>query len=179
MTRPVTRFTVQPRLPAALEPLDRPARNLAWTWDHDIAALLREVDPEGLDRNGGNPVAMLATAAPGRLAQLAGDAVFAARVEAASQRLAERLGRPGAFDARDDVPRVAYFSPEFGVGAVLPQYSGGLGVLAGDHLKAASDLGLDLIGVGLFYREGYFRQILTATGRQLEEYPDLDRKIVG
>ncbi len=76
------------------------------------------------------------------------------------------------------MPRVAYFSPEFGVGAVLPQYSGGLGVLAGDHLKAASDLGLDLIGVGLFYREGYFRQILTATGRQLEEYPDLDPELL-
>ncbi|MFN8121669.1 MAG: alpha-glucan family phosphorylase [Thermoleophilia bacterium] len=179
MTSRIARFTVQPRLPEPLQPLSRIARNLAWTWDAELVAVLRDVDPEAFQRSGGNPIAALSNASPGRLSELARDPVYVARVDAASARLDALIGAADAFAARSDVPKaIAYFSPEFGVGAALPQYSGGLGVLAGDHLKAASDLGLGIVGIGLFYREGYFRQLLTAAGRQIEEYPDLDPELL-
>ncbi|MFN8110765.1 MAG: alpha-glucan family phosphorylase [Thermoleophilia bacterium] len=179
MTSRLTRFTVQPRLPERLQPLMRLARNLAWTWDPELVSVLRDINPQAYDRSGGNPIAALSNAPAHRLEELALDPVFVARVEAASHRLDALLAAPRAFEGRRDVPQtIAYFSPEFGVGAALPQYSGGLGVLAGDHLKAASDLGLGIVGVGLFYREGYFRQLLTAAGRQMEEYPDLDPELL-
>lgn len=179
VTMRLTRFTVRPRLPEALEPLTRIAKNLAWTWDSELRDVLRDVDPRTFDASGGNPVAALSNVSPGRLSELAADAIFVARVESAATHLDALVASGSAFETRTDVPDcVAYFSPEFGIGAALPQYSGGLGVLAGDHLKAASDLGLSLVGIGLFYREGYFRQLLTAAGRQMEQYPDLDPELL-
>jgi glycogen phosphorylase len=158
-----------------LEPLDRLARNLAWTWDPEIAAVLAEVDPEGLARTAGNPVAMLAGVPPARLDQLAGDGGFCERLSSAAGRLDQHLGAPRWYATLGDAPgAIAYFSPEFGLSEALPQYSGGLGILAGDHLKAASDLGVPVVGVGLFYRNGYFRQLLTARGAQQEQFVELD-----
>ena len=158
-----------------LEPLDRLARNLAWTWDPEIAAVLAEIDPEGLARAAGNPVAMLAGASPARLDQLAGDGGFRERLSSAAARLDERIAAPRWYATLGDAPgAIAYFSPEFGLSEALPQYSGGLGILAGDHLKAASDLGVPIVGVGLFYRNGYFRQLLTAGGAQQEQFVELD-----
>jgi starch phosphorylase len=158
-----------------LEALDRLARNLAWTWDVELAAVLAEVDSRGLARANGNPVAMLADLSPARLAELSGDSGFRQRLSSATARLEERLSAPSWYDAIRDAPRaIAYFSPEFGLSEALPQYSGGLGILAGDHLKAASDLGIPVVGVGLFYRNGYFRQVLTANGAQQEEFVELD-----
>ena len=174
MTPPPDHSTSVP-LPEGLEPLDRLARNLAWTWDAQIASVLAEVDPGGLAAASGNPVGMLAGAAPERLAELAADAGFRERLASAVARLDERLAAPGWYATLSDAPRaIAYFSPEFGLSEALPQYSGGLGILAGDHLKAASDLGVPIVGIGLFYRNGYFRQLLTAGGAQEEEFVELD-----
>ncbi|HEX3005892.1 MAG TPA: alpha-glucan family phosphorylase, partial [Angustibacter sp.] len=119
---------------------------------------------------------------PERLAELADDAAFVARVEAAAADLTEYLEQPRWFQSQaqadageQGLPRsIAYFSAEFGITAVLPQYSGGLGILAGDHLKAASDLGVPIVGVGLFYKTGYFKQSLSREGWQQETYPVLD-----
>ena len=164
-----------PSLPDDLEPLARLARNLAWTWDEEIAGVLAEVDPDGLARAYGNPVAMLAAVAPARLEQLAADDGFHARLKRAVARLDEHLGGERWYQTLPGAPAaIAYFSPEFGLSEALPQYSGGLGILAGDHLKAASDLGVPIVGVGLFYRNGYFRQLLTARGAQEEEFVDLE-----
>ena len=174
MTPPPDQSTSVP-LPEGLEPLDRLARNLAWTWDAQIASVLAEVDPGGLAAASGNPVGMLAGASPARLAELAADAGFRERLTSAAARLDERLAAPGWYATLPDAPRaIAYFSPEFGLSEALPQYSGGLGILAGDHLKAASDLGVPIVGIGLFYRNGYFRQLLTASGAQQEEFVELD-----
>ena len=138
-------------------------------------ACSREVDPEGLAAAAGNPVAMLAAAAPARLEELAGDAGFRERLAHADARLDERLSAQSWYETLPDAPAaIAYFSPEFGLSEALPQYSGGLGILAGDHLKAASDLGVPIVGIGLFYRNGYFRQLLTARGAQQEQFVELD-----
>ncbi|HEY3613999.1 MAG TPA: alpha-glucan family phosphorylase [Gaiellales bacterium] len=175
MTPPSDHSVTATALPDELEPLARLAYNLAWTWDETIAAVLAEVDPAGLAAAAGNPVAMLAAAAPARLAELAADDAFRERLAAASARLEEHLTGPSWYGTLSDAPRaIAYFSPEFGLSEVLPQYSGGLGILAGDHLKAASDLGVPIVGIGLFYRNGYFRQSLTARGAQEESFVDLD-----
>ena len=162
-------------LPDRLRPLERLARNLLWTWDEEIAGVLAEVDPGGLARASGNPVAMLAAAAPARLEQLAADDGFRARLTRAEARLDAHLESAGWYQTLSGAPAaIAYFSPEFGLSEALPQYSGGLGILAGDHLKAASDLGVPIVGVGLFYRSGYFRQVLTPGGAQEEQFADLD-----
>jgi starch phosphorylase len=175
MNRAVARFTITPALPDALAGLARLARNLAWTWDHELAALLRDVDPAEFAAAGGNPVTMLASVSPDRLDHLATDPAFVARLAAVEARLDARLAGASWYGGVADAPSlIAYFSPEFGVSEALPLYSGGLGVLAGDHLKACSDLGVRLVGVGLFYRQGYFRQRLTIAGAQAEEFVDRD-----
>ncbi|MDP9255860.1 MAG: DUF3417 domain-containing protein, partial [Actinomycetota bacterium] len=128
MTPPPDHSTPAQRLPDGLAPLDRLARNLAWTWEEQIAAVLGEVDPEGLIAASGNPVAMLAAVPPARLDALAGDAGFRERLARAAARLDERLGAASWYSTLPDAPdAIAYFSPEFGIAAVLPQYSGGLG----------------------------------------------------
>jgi glycogen phosphorylase len=167
-------FRVQPTLPEPLRPLSHLARNLRWVWDQPTQELFRWADAEIWEEVGGNPVALLGRLSPGRLAELAGDAGFVARVEEAQEELRRYLTEPRWAQSVDGAPRIAYFSPEFGITGVMQTYSGGLGILAGDHLKAASDLGLDLAGVGLLYRHGYFRQALDADGWQQERYPDLN-----
>lgn len=124
-------------------------------------------------------MAVLGGVNPKRLDELAGDEAFLARLDHLAAELDTYLTRPMWYQERESagvqLPRgIAYFSMEFGVAEVLPNYSGGLGILAGDHLKSASDLGLPLIAVGLYYRSGYFRQSLTADGWQREDYPSLD-----
>ena len=125
MTPPPDQSTSVP-LPEGLEALDRLARNLAWTWDAQIASVLAEVDPGGLAAASGNPVGMLAGASPARLAELGADAGFRERLTSAAARLDERLAAPGWYATLPDAPRaIAYFSPEFGLSEALPQYSGG------------------------------------------------------
>ncbi|MFF9146666.1 alpha-glucan family phosphorylase [Streptomyces sp. NPDC014861] len=171
----IRRFTVRPVLPDTLRPLAALARNLRWSWHEPTRALFDSLAPEGLA--GADPVRVLGALEAPRLAALAADRDFLARLTAAADDLDAYLERPRWYQERgaDDGPAaLAYFSPEFGVAAALPQYSGGLGILAGDHLKSASDLGVPLIGVGLLYRHGYFRQSLGRDGWQQEQYPVLD-----
>jgi starch phosphorylase len=164
-------------LPQRLEPLHDLMLNLRWSWHPGTVDLFESIDPRAWADSGGDPVAMLSALRPGRLADLASDEDFLLRMDAAVADLRDygtqaRWYQSGAAGATETLPRaIAYFSPEYGITAVLPQYSGGLGILAGDHLKSASDLGVPLIGVGLFYRHGYFTQSLSADGWQTERYP--------
>lgn len=174
----IRRFTVRPLLPEPLRPLSDLSRNLRWSWHAQTRDLFQSVDPECWALVDGDPVRLLGSVRPARLAELAEDRRFLRRLAAAADDLHDyRTGDRWyqAQPASAGLPAaIAYFSPEFGVTAALPQYSGGLGILAGDHLKAASDLGVPLIGVGLLYRHGYFRQSLSRDGWQQEHYPVLD-----
>ncbi|WP_432149657.1 alpha-glucan family phosphorylase [Streptomyces sp. bgisy029] len=175
----IRRFTVRPVLPEPLRPLHDLARNLRWSWHTETRELFRSADPEGWRPADADPVRLLGSLTAGRLAELGRDEEYLGRLAEASADLQEYLDGPRWYQEQQasgaELPSaIAYFSPEFGVTAALPQYSGGLGILAGDHLKAASDLGVPLIGVGLLYRHGYFRQSLSREGWQQEHYPVLD-----
>ncbi|MCU1373003.1 MAG: alpha-glucan phosphorylase, partial [Actinomycetia bacterium] len=169
-------FTVRPRLPEALAPLEDLAMNLRWAWDERTRDVFRWVDPDAWEETRHDPVRLLGTVGRERLAELEADPAFLTFLGECHDTLDRYLERPRWFQGKGESPlrSVAYFSPEFGIAEALPQYSGGLGVLAGDHLKAASDLGVPLVGVGLFYRHGYFRQSLNSDGWQQERYPELD-----
>jgi starch phosphorylase len=173
------RFTVRAHLPVRLAALERLSVNLRWSWDKPTQDLFASIDPELWVHFGSDPVALLGGVSPRRLDDLAVDESFLGRLDHLAGELDDYLSRPMWYQqqvaAGDSLPTgIAYFSMEFGVAEVLPNYSGGLGILAGDHLKSASDLGLPLIAVGLWYRSGYFRQSLTAQGWQHENYPSLD-----
>ncbi|GAB2897087.1 alpha-glucan family phosphorylase [Streptomyces mayteni] len=176
----IRRFSVRPVLPETLRSLHELAFNLRWSWHPETRELLRSVDPAGWQAAREDPVRMLGAVDADRLAELATDRGFLRRLGLAAGDLSDYLTEPRWYQAADaqgggELPRaIAYFSPEFGITAALPQYSGGLGILAGDHLKAASDLGAPLIGVGLLYRHGYFRQSLSPDGWQQEHYPVID-----
>ena len=169
-------FTVRPKLPDALAPLHELAMNLRWSWDARTRDLFRWVDPGAWEQAAHDPERLLGMAEPDRLKTLAADPGFMRFMAEVHADLRRHLEASLWFQGRDGGPlrSVAYFSPEFGIAEALPQYSGGLGVLAGDHLKAASALGLPLVGVGLFYRQGYFRQALDPDGWQQERYPTLE-----
>jgi glycogen phosphorylase len=171
----IRRFTVRTVLPEPLRPLGELAQNLRWSWHQETRELFRSVDPDGWRAAQGDPVRLLGTVSKDRLAALAADRRFLRRLATAAEDLSGYLANPRWYQEQSDLPAaIAYFSPEFGITSALPQYSGGLGILAGDHLKAASDLGVPLIGVGLLYRHGYFRQTLSREGWQQEQYPVLD-----
>lgn len=171
-------FTVAPHIPRRLQDLPRIAHNLHWSWDHDAIELFRRLDPERLlwERCYANPVRMLGVLPQERLEALAADEAFLAHLDRVGNRLTEYLAHPTWFGRSHPGSRlrVAYFCAEFGLVEGLRLYSGGLGILAGDHLKAASELGLPLVGVGLLYRRGYFRQHLDPDGWQQESYPEAD-----
>ncbi|MEA2900354.1 MAG: glycogen phosphorylase [Actinomycetota bacterium] len=168
-------FTVRPRLPGALAPLHTLAMNLRWSWDEHTQDLFRWVDSEAWEASGNDPVRLLGSVGKARLDALAADRTFLSFLQEVSDELKRDMEADRWFQGRESPLRsVAYFSPEFGIARALPQYSGGLGVLAGDHLKAASALGVPLVGVGLFYAQGYFRQELNGDGWQEERYVDLD-----
>jgi starch phosphorylase len=173
------RFTVRAHLPERLTALEPLSINLRWSWDRPTQDLFEAVDPELWKQVEFDPVALLGQVAPKRLDELAEDESFLGRLDDLAADLDNYLTRPLWYQQQTGegarLPHgIAYFSMEFGVAEVLPNYSGGLGILAGDHLKSASDLGLPLIAVGLYYRSGYFRQSLTADGWQQETYPSLD-----
>lgn len=173
----LTSFTVRPRLPEELAGLGRLAANLRWSWDRPTRDLFSRADEATWEAARHDPVRLLGGLSANRVAELAGDHAFCAAVANAERALETYLNEPRWFQAAcgaGPLRRIAYFSPEFGISEALPQYSGGLGVLAGDHLKAASDLGLPLVGIGLFYRHGYFSQSLSTDGWQQERYPDVD-----
>jgi starch phosphorylase len=172
----IRRFTVRTVLPPELAALDELAANLRWSWHQPTLELFRDIAPETWDEQGKDPIGLLGEIAPSRLAELAADGGFVGRANALRDDLRSYLSEPRWYQGLEGTTpgTIAYFSPEFGIAAALPQYSGGLGILAGDHLKSASDLGVPIVGVGLFYRSGYFRQTISRDGWQEESYPVLD-----
>ncbi|NID14624.1 alpha-glucan family phosphorylase [Luteibacter yeojuensis] len=167
-------YRTPPRAPpAGLEALTELALDLRWTWNHAVDGLWREVDAELWDATH-NPWVVLQNVPQARLEQLSGDTAFRERLAAAAGDRQEYLDAPGLYASLwpGDMPAgVAFFSMEFGLSEALPLYAGGLGVLAGDYLKTASDLGVPMTGIGLLYQEGYFRQTIDATGNQREAFP--------
>jgi starch phosphorylase len=173
--RALRRFTVRAALPAELAQLGELVMNLRWSWNPDALDLFESVDPQTWEAVGHDPVRLLGEVGSDRMAALAKDRKFLRRLQDAYDDLQDYLTQPRWYQGLKDVPQsIAYFSPEYGITEVLPQYSGGLGILAGDHLKAASDLGVPILGVGLLYRRGYFKQSLSPDGWQQERYPPLD-----
>lgn len=154
------------------------ARNMWWSWDASAVSLFQDLDPARWEELGRNPVALLSEMPLDELDERIGDLALAHRINHTFRRLQEYRERSATWgDTHAGVLQrqpVAYFSAEFGLHESLPIYSGGLGVLAGDHIKSASDLGVPLVGVGLFYGQGYFRQRLDASGWQQEEYAEVD-----
>ncbi len=186
--QPIRTFNVSPSLPSRLEPLRRLAYNLHWDWNVEAKDLFRRLDPDLWESSRHNPVLMLGNISQARLREAAEDEGLLAQMDRAARQLDDYLqertwydkhrsrgvGEQGSREAgntRYSQECYAYFSAEFGLVDCLPIYSGGLGVLAGDHLKSASDLGLPLVGVGLLYQQGYFAQYLNADGWQQERYP--------
>lgn len=176
--RPIGTFNVAPALPPRLEPLRRIAYNLWWAWNHDAIELFRRLDSDLWESTGHNPVLMLGSISQAQLEAAAHDEAFLAHVERVARDLETYLAGEGSWFRRvygkGDSLSVAYFSAEFGLTECLSIFAGGLGVLAGDHLKSASDLGVPLVGVGLLYQQGYFRQYLNESGWQQEAYEDND-----
>ncbi|MFB3890407.1 MAG: alpha-glucan family phosphorylase [Phycisphaerae bacterium] len=175
--RPLRTFTIEPSLPDQLLPLIDIAHNLWWSWHGDALDLFRRLDAKGWEECYHNPVAMLGRIDQKRLLDMAGDEGFLAHLQRVQKDLQFYREKPGWWTKTyggDRQPLVAYFCAEFGISECLPIYSGGLGVLAGDHLKSASELDVPLTAVGLLYQQGYFRQRLNADGWQLELFPRND-----
>ncbi len=175
-------FQVFPDLPEPLAPLLELANNLWWVWNPDAVELFRRLDRGLWDEVHHNPVKLLGVIEQARLATASQDEGYLAHMKRVSDAFNKHLSQTGWFNKQwpdsgtdgKSKPLVAYFSAEFGVHESLPIYSGGLGILAGDHLKSASELGIPLVAVGLLYRNGYFQQYLSADGWQQEAYPELD-----
>ncbi len=166
--RPLKEFLVRPALPAALHRLSELGINLLWSWDHNLRALFRRLDPVIWKASNYNPVVMLGRVSQGTLERTAADPRFLALYRRACDSYDAYLA------ARGNAPSsmlVAYFSMEYGLLDCMPIYSGGLGVLSGDHLKASSDAVLPLTGIGLLYQKGYLQQTLGPDGWQQERTP--------
>ena len=166
-------YKVYPAIPESLSFLDYLARNLWWCWNHEAVELFRRIHPGQWETVGKNPVAFLSNISQRRFEQLAADESFLGhlgRVKAKFEKIFSYVSPVKEFDlgAKETI---AYFSMEFGLHESLPIFAGGLGVLAGDHLKASSTQGIPLTGIGLLFREGYFRQFLDHNGWQQETYP--------
>ncbi|MDP8961465.1 MAG: DUF3417 domain-containing protein, partial [Actinomycetota bacterium] len=174
--KPIHTFTVVPALPPALEPLRELATNLRWAWDPDTVDLFRRLDPELWAETERNPVRLLGSIEQAKLESAAADHGFLAHLDRATRALRDYLAAAHTWYQQQHAPSggaphdllVAYFSAEFGITDCLSIFAGGLGVLGGDHLKSASDLGVPLVGLGLLYQQGYFRQRLNDAGWQQE-----------
>jgi starch phosphorylase len=161
-------FNVIPMLPAALEPLREMVFNLWWTWEPSARRLFRHLDPELWNRTNHNPVRMLQLSRQARLVEVAQDKNFLRELKEVHDAYRNYLSREdtyGKTENRFEKP-IAYFSAEFGFHESIPNYSGGLGILAGDHCKSASDLDLNFVAIGLLYRHGYFKQEIDKDGVQ-------------
>jgi starch phosphorylase len=177
MVKPVTTVRVVPNLPPSLERLRELAYNLRWSWDHETIALFRRLDRDLWERTERNPVWMLGLISQPQLTAAASDEAFMAHLDRVCEAYDRYMGNTTTtwyakrYGTPPEKPIIAYFSTEFGLADCLRNYSGGLGILSGDHLKSASDLGLPLVGVGVLFQEGYFAQYLNADGYQQEAYP--------
>lgn len=169
--QPIREFLVRPALPENLSRMSELAYNLVWSWEPTIRALFRRLDTELWKEVVYNPVAMLGRVSQATLERAATDPRYRSLYDKACARYDAHMNRPAP---SPDGKLIAYFSAEYGLTECLPIYSGGLGVLSGDHLKSSSDVNLPLIGVALLYQHGYFRQFLNADGWQQERYPEND-----
>ncbi len=173
----IHRFSVSPEIPPRLQGLEELAYNLRWSWETETYRLFQDLDARTLERCGGNPVALLRRTSQDHLKRAAADRDYVRRLDEALDDQRRYLAEPGWFRQtypdRDDL-QIAYFCMEFGLAGCLPIYAGGLGVLAGDHLKSASGLDLPLVAVGLLYSQGYFTQRLDEQGWQYEQYEGND-----
>ncbi len=170
-------FRVVPALPEPLRPLLEIARNLWWTWTPAAIGLFLRLDPDLWSRSGHNPMKLLGQVSQDRLERAAQDEGYLHELQQVYDGLKQHMERKGWFLSRHAEAhgaQIAYFCAEYGLTECFQIYSGGLGILAGDHLKSASELGVPLVGVGLLYQHGYFMQYLNADGWQQESYPDLD-----
>jgi len=170
-------FTVLPSLPEALKDLNVIANNMHWSWNTEVTDLFRRIDYDLWKQCLHSPVKMLGMVSQARLEDLARNEGFLYQLKQAMEKLETNTTGTTWFDkvhGETTKPVIAYFSAEFGIHECLPIYSGGLGILAGDHLKSSSELGIPLIGVGLLYQKGYFRQYLNSDGWQQEHYIDND-----
>ena len=177
MMKQLRTFTVVPSLPERLEPLLEIAHNLWWAWNPEAVDLFRRMDQDLWTQTYHNPVKMLGVIDQDRLRELERDDVFLSHMDRVSQSLGRYLAMPTWAEKTHPEfgsNKVAYFSMEFGIHECLPIYAGGLGILAGDHFKSTSELGLPVVGIGLLYRQGYFHQYLTNDGWQQEVYPEND-----
>lgn len=172
----IRKFTVRAVVPVRLGALEELAANLRWAWHEPTRRLFEHIDLDAWSRSERDPVTFLGEVDPARLDGLAADDDYVAWAEREREGLRRYLEEPRWYQGLEgERPGlVAYFSPEYGITAALPQYSGGLGILAGDHLKAASDLGVPIVAVGLFYKAGYFAQSISSDGWQQERYPVQD-----
>ena len=178
LLKPISTVKVLPRVPAALSPLTQIAHNLRWSWDHAAIELFRRLDADLWESCGRNPVLLLGSVEQSQLEEAANDEAFLAHMRGVAEQFEHYIQGEATWFRREHAQQkellVAYFSAEFGITECLSIFAGGLGVLAGDHLKAASDLGIPLVGVGLLYQQGYFRQYLNAAGWQQEAFEDND-----
>ncbi len=175
--RDITLFTVVPQMPERLQPLVEMARNLWFAWNLEAIDLFRFIDSNLWEESGHNPVALLGRLEKERIEELVNDEGFLLEMDRIYQEFGHYMRERKPYQFGLETPAdftIAYFSAEYGLTDCLPIYSGGLGVLSGDHLKSASDLCINVVGVGLLYQKGYFRQYLNADGWQLETYPDND-----
>jgi starch phosphorylase len=176
--RPLYTYNVIPKLPAALEPLRDIVYNLWWTWEPAARKLFRHLDPDLWNRTNHNPLRMLQLSKQARLTEVAEDDDFLRELKAVHEKFKAYMARPDTYGKlRKDSPLkkpIAYFSAEFGFHESVPNYSGGLGILSGDHCKSASDLGLNFVAFTLLYRHGYFRQRIDKEGWQNSEQLNQD-----
>ncbi|NQW30252.1 MAG: alpha-glucan family phosphorylase [Ignavibacteria bacterium] len=174
--RPYSSFVVSPTLPQSLSPLKEIAYNYWWCWHANAIALFREIDKDLWDEVHHNPVELLCRVSRERLHTLAEQPDFLTELQSVYQDFRAYMDGKGWYSTIEHSPTnyIAYFCAEFGIHESFSIYSGGLGVLAGDHLKSASDLGIPLIGIGLLYQQGYFKQYLTQNGWQNEQYLEVD-----
>ncbi len=172
----VRKFVVVPAIPETLKPLTELAYNLWTLWNYDATGLFRRLDSELWEQTNHNPVRVLSLISQDKLASAAADEGFLAHMNRISADFKHYMSTPTWYTQTypGNKARIAYFSAEYGLHESVPIYSGGLGVLSGDHMKSASDIGLPLVGVGLLYRFGYFRQALNSEGWQQENYPEND-----
>ena len=159
-------ITVNAKLPEKLKPLEEMARNLWWVWNSEGKSLFRELNPDLWRSTGENPVMLLQRLSSERIDEILGDKNLMKRINNAYSKMREYLAKP----MRKDVPSISYFSMEYGLCNCLKIYSGGLGVLAGDYIKEASDSCIDMTAVGFLYRYGYFTQTLSVDGQQIAKY---------
>lgn len=167
-------YTVNPQIPKQLKPLEDIAHDLWLSWNDDARSLFTRLDFDAWTRSKQNPVRMLGMVPQERYEKLATDDSYLSALAHVKERYDHYISGADTWYKGSRKNTIAYFSMEYGLDVSLPIYSGGLGVLSGDHLKSASDLGLPLVGVGLLYKQGYFRQYLNADGFQQESYPEND-----